>query len=121
MISGSKWDSDQDALFDELTSGGMIYADIAKIMHRSEAALKARRKARNRILFGLGPKPGGQIKPKGPDDYMLSRRELPANDDDAHIRRCLDAGGFATSTRVRGTLYFAARTAHGSVRIWRQP
>jgi len=120
MISGSKWDSDQDALFDELTSGGMIYADIAKIMHRSEAALKARRKARNRILFGLGPKPGGQIKPKGPDDYMLSRRELPANDD-AHIRRCLDAGGFTPSRLMHGQRYFAMRATDGRVVTWKQP
>lgn len=119
---GRKWTRDDDTIFDNLISGGMTYEFVSQVLCRSVDALKARRKARARIAAGLGPKPGGgRIRPKDENDYMLGRRELPANDDGGYVARCLDAGGFAVSRRVHGAVYFAARERDGMVRTWRQP
>lgn len=123
MKSGRKWTADEDIIFDNLLAGGSTYEFTARALNRSVDALKARRKARDRIARGLGPKPGGQIKPRHDADYMLGgRRELAPNDDDpGHVSRCLNAGGFTTSLMRGGVLHFAARTKSGTIQTWRQP
>lgn len=118
MTPGRKWDAEQDAWFDGLVDRGALLHNISRIMGRSVDALKARRKARNRIAAGLARTPGGQIKPKDEEDYMLDRQPVVTGDDDRYVRDCLSGGGFSQSRTVHGRRYFAARMASGEVMAW---